>query len=182
MLIPPSVAAISCDPSAPSSQAARGPRLVVSQCAALTLPTGHWWRQEHLNPVKGFALLPPTPLFALPSLLCVCLGVLTSGSYNASGHYWRKIQIEVRCAEMWNDDACKIKFSFSSWHWWPVTSNVTLPFGVMLALMLLKRSLQAETGATCISGQVSSFGLLTKTETLIIFRLTCVMSPFFVMS
>lgn len=67
--MPPSVAAVSCDPPAstgPSSWAACGPRLAMSQRAALTPPTGHWWRQEHLNPVKGFALLPSTPLLALP--------------------------------------------------------------------------------------------------------------------
>lgn len=67
--MPPSVAAVSCDPcasTAPSSWAACGPRLPMSHRAALTLPTGHWCRQEHLNPVKGFALLPPTPLSALP--------------------------------------------------------------------------------------------------------------------
>lgn len=74
-----SVAAVSCDPSDSSSWAACGPRLAKSQRAALTPPTGHWWQQEHLNPVKGFALLPPTPLFGLLLLSTSVLEQMPAG-------------------------------------------------------------------------------------------------------
>ncbi len=180
--MPPSAAAVSCEPPAstgPSSWAACGSRLAMSQHAALTPPTGHRWRQEHLNPVKGFALLPPTPHLALPLFSASVLErshqvvIMPTGIIKGKS----KLGWGVQKSEMMT---LAEKFSFRSWHWWLVTSNVTLPFGVMLALMLLKRGLQALTGASRISGPGSSFGLLIKNKTLLIIKMTCFWSlPFY---
>lgn len=72
---------------APAPRAARGLRLAVSQHAALTPLTGHRWWQERLNPVKGFALLPPTPLPHTPPLLYFSLEASHQLVKSASGHY-----------------------------------------------------------------------------------------------
>lgn len=124
--MPPSVTAVSCDPPAstgPSSWAAYGPRLAMSQRAALTPPTGPRWRQEHLNPVKGFALLPPTPLLALPLFSTSVLErshqvvIMPAGIIKGKS----KLGWGVQKSEMMT---LAKKFPFCSWHWWLVTSNV----------------------------------------------------------
>lgn len=55
----------------------------------------------------------------------------------------------------------------------PITSNVTLPFGVMVGLMLLEHGLQAPAGQSCISNPVRTLSLHIENKMLLM-KFACI--------